>query len=176
MAGPAPKRMTVAEFLAWDDGTGTRYELVGGRPVAMNPSAEPHVRITMNVYDALARQLRRPCRGYMGGGVWLAEDDETWREPDVFVSCHEGEGFSRHPRLVVEVLSPSTEREDRTKKLDFYRQFPSLEAVLLVWQDTRRVELHERRPEGWLVRDLIGSGSVAVRELGAELALDEIYA
>lgn len=176
MAEPARKRMTVGEFLAWDDGTGTRYELIDGQPVAMNPPAEPHVRITANVFRALDRKLLGPCRAYFGGGVWLSENDETWREPDVFVSCHEGEGFSRHPRLIVEVLSPSTEVEDRTRKLDFYRRFASLGHILLVWQDTRRVELHERNPEGWLVRDVIGSGVVALPALGLELSLEEIYA
>ncbi len=177
MAEPARTRgMTVGEFLAYDDGTDARYELVSGELVAMNPPAEPHVRLTSNLYDALLRQLGRPCRPYFGGGVWLSEDDDTWREPDIFVACAEGEGFSRRPRLIVEVLSPSTEKEDRTRKLDFYRRFASLQAVLLVWQDTRRVELHERAGDAWLVRDVIGSGAVAVKDLALTLSLDEIYA
>lgn len=176
MAEPAPRRMTVGEFLAYDDGTDTRYELVDGELVAMNPPAEPHVRITASVFLALEKRLKRPCRAYFGGGVFLAETDHTWREPDLFVSCVEGEGFTRRPRLVVEVLSPSTEKEDRTAKLDFYKGFPSLEAVLLVWQDTRRVELHEREAQGWRVRDAIGSGTIAVSGLGLELPLEELYA
>jgi Uma2 family endonuclease len=177
MAEPASKqRMTVGEFLAYDDGTDTRYELVDGELVAMNPPAEPHVRIAMNVQETLAQQLRRPCRAYMGGGVWLSEDDRTWREPDVFVSCVPGEGFTRAPQLIVEVLSPSTEKEDRTRKLDFYRRFLSLRAVLLVWQETRRVEVRERDGERWLVRDMIGSGTIHLEDLGLRLELDEIYA
>ena len=120
MAEPAPKHgMTVGEFLAYDDGTETRYELVGGEMIAMNPPAEMHVRIAMNVYDSVARRPTRPCRAYMGGGVWHNEEDNTWREPDIFISC-EPEGFSWTPRAMIEILSPSTEREDRTRKLDFY--------------------------------------------------------
>ena len=177
MAEPAQKRrMTVGEFLVYDDGTQTRYELVDGELVAMNPPAEPHVRLTSNVYDALARQLKRPCRPYFGGGVWLSEDDHTWREPDIFVSCEPGEGFTRAPRLVVEVLSPSTEKEDRTRKLDFYRRFPTLKAVLLVWQDNRRVEVQERDGERWVLRDVIGSGTIVLDALGLEIRLDEVYA
>ena len=46
--------------------------------------------------------------------------------------------------VIVEVLSPSTEKEDRTRKLDFYRRFGDRsKSILFVWQDTRRVELHE---------------------------------
>ena len=177
MVQPAhQQRMTVGEFLTANDGTSTRYELVGGELVAMNPPAESHVRLTANIYDGLLRRLARPCRPYFGGGVWLSEADDTWREPDIFVSCAEGEGFSHLPRLIVEVLSPSTEKEDRTRKLDFYRRFASLQALLLVWQDTRRVEVHEREGSGWHLRDVIGHGVVVVRDLGLELSLDEIYA
>ena len=176
MAEPAPqRRMTVAEFLAYDDGTDTRYELVGGEMVAMNPPADAHVRIAMNVYDSLARQLRRPCRAYMSGGVWRAEDDDTWREPDIFISC-DPDRFSRLPRVIVEILSPSTEKEDRTRKLDFYRRFDSIEAILFVWQDTPRVELQERAEAAWLVRDVIGGGDVTIATLGLAIPLAEIYA
>lgn len=176
MAEPTPKLgMTVGEFLAYDDGTDTRYELVGGDMVAMNPPAEAHVRITMNVYDAITPLPRRPCRAYMGGGVWRAEGDDTWREPDIFISCGP-DGFSRVPRLVIEVLSPSAEKEDRTRKLDFYRGFESVEAIHFVWQDTPRVELQERVAEAWLVRDVIGGGNLSIAALGLEIRLAEIYA
>lgn len=176
MAEPAPRPgMTVGEFLAWDDGTDTRCELVGGAMIAMNPPADAHVRIAMNVYDSLAGQLSRPCRAYMGGGVWRKEDDDTWREPDIFFSC-DPERFSRMPRLIVEVLSPSSEKEDRTRKLDFYRRFESVEAILLVWQDTPRVELQERAEGAWIVRDIIGGGDVAIASLGLAIPLSEIYA
>jgi Uma2 family endonuclease len=59
-------RMTVADFLAFDDGTDTRYELVDGVPVAMNPPAGRHVFITSNVYDTLMAKLPRPCRPLLG--------------------------------------------------------------------------------------------------------------
>jgi Uma2 family endonuclease len=176
MAEPAPRHgMTVGEFLAYDDGTDVRYELVGGEMIATNPPAEPHVQLTSNLFGALSRRLTRPCRAYFGGGVWLSETDDTWREPDIFVSCQQGEGFSQTPRLIVQVLSPSTEREDRTRKLDFYKAFTSVEAILFVWQDTQRIELRERAGEGWLVRDFIGSGTILVATMGLAVPLEEIY-
>ena len=52
MADVAEKRMTVAEFLTWDDGTGTRYELIDGRPVAMAPVAPSRDRVAMAAYEA----------------------------------------------------------------------------------------------------------------------------
>lgn len=177
MEQPAPRRMTVAEFVEWDDGTETRYELVDGSPVAMNPPMGRHVRIATNVFRALIANLRRPCQPFMGGGVAQAYDSKTYRIPDIFVSCAGGtEHFFDQPRLVVEILSPSTEKEDRSTKLDFYKGFPSIEAVLFVWQDLRRVELHERQDgDAWVVRNFIG-GEVPLASFGFALSVDELYA
>ena len=73
------------------------------------------------------------------------------------MTCHRPpHAWFAAPRLVVEVLSPSTEKEDRTTKLDFYESIPSMEAVLLVWQQDRRVRLRERAEDGWHDHDVIG--------------------
>ena len=171
------QRMTVAEFLRWDDGTDTRYELVGGHIVAMAPLSGRHVVIAFNIAQALQAQLRRPCRALQTGGVALSLKNKNCRIPDVFVSCESTpDHVFLNPRLVVEVLSPNTEKEDRTTKLDFYMALPSVEAILLVWQDRRRVQLHVREEPRWPAQDFTGAAVVPLRELGIELALDEIYA
>ncbi len=170
-------RMTVAEFLRWEDGTDTRYELVHGEVVAMAPPTGRHGAIARNVHDALTVRLRRPCASYFGVGVASSEQDDECRLPDVMVSCEPlPERVFTAPRLLVEVLSPSTEKDDRTDKLDFYKSLPSVEAVLLVWQDKRRVQVNLRGAEGWLVQDLVGGGQVELAALGVALTLDEIYA
>jgi Uma2 family endonuclease len=174
----ADRPMTVAEFLAYDDGTPTRYELVDGAMVAMNPPHFAHAQIVQNVGTALQRSVPKPCRVYWSAtGVATGDEGHTWREPDVVVTCVRPEGpYVRSPRVIVEVLSPSTEKEDRTTKLDFYETLPSLDAVLFVWQDDRRVRLRVREGNGWVDLDLIGSGTVRIDALGVDLTLDEIYA
>lgn len=168
--------MTVAEFVAWDDGTGARYELAYGAPMAMAPPSGRHVDIVANLTGALSRQLRRPCRVPVGGGVARHDADDEFRLPDVFVSCEPTPPvYFREPRLVVEVLSPSTEKEDRSAKLDFYQSLPSVAAILFVWQDRRRVQLIVRDGANWVMRDFIG-GSFDIAGLGVGLALDDIYA
>lgn len=170
-------RMTVADFVRWHDGTDVRHELVRGRVVAMAPPSGRHAEITSNIHDALKQRLQRPCRSLFGGGVAMSANDDECRIPDVFVTCEPSpEHIFSEPRLIVEVLSPSTEKDDRTVKLDFYRSIDSVAAVLLVWQDQRRTELHTREGPRWPAQPFIGNGTVPLADLGAELPLDEIYA
>lgn len=168
--------MTVADFVRWDDGSQIRYELALGVPVAMAPPSGRHVVIQRNVVRALGRQTSSPCGVYTGGGVARSEDDDEFRLPDVFVSCEPTPpAFFRQPRLIVEILSPSTEKEDRTDKLDFYRSLGSVEAVVLVWQDKRWVQVIRREPDRWSIQDLVGGGDLSVTMLDLRLTLDEIY-
>src|SRR5205085_6065221 len=83
------RRMTVAEFLDFDDGTDTRYELVEGQPVAMNPPKVRHVALATNLTGMLFARLEPPCRPYIGGGVALSDEHDEYRLPDIFVSCAE---------------------------------------------------------------------------------------
>lgn len=177
-SSPLPNLMTVAEFVAHDDNSMTRHELIDGAMVAMNPPHPRHADLVENIGRAIEPQLVPPCRVYRAEvGVAAGEQERTWREPDVVVTCVRPEpAFIHSPRLIVEVLSPSTEKEDRTVKLDFYETFPSLTGVLLVWQDDRRVRLRSRGEAGWVDQDVIGSGSIAIPDLGVTLSLEEIYA
>jgi Uma2 family endonuclease len=171
-------RMTVAEFLAYDDGTLTRYELVGGVMVAMNPPHPRHAIIVDNIGRALERQVHLPCRVFRAEiGVAVGDEGGDWREPDILVTCVRPQGgYVCSPRLVVEVLSPSTEKEDRTTKLDFYETIDSLASILLVWQEEKRVRLRTRGAGGWVDEDVIAAGTVRIADLQAELTLDEVYA
>lgn len=169
-------RLTVAEFVRWHDGTDTRHELVGGRIVAMAPPSGRHAVITSNVYDGLKARVRPPCRPLFGAGVARDLDANECRIPDVFVTCEPVPEHVFLPRLIVEVLSPSTEKEDRTAKLDFYQSLTSVQAVLLVWQDRRRTVLHTREGPRWPAQPFIGTSTVPLQDLGVELPLDEIYA
>ena len=120
MADAAEKRMTVAEFLAWDDGTDTRYELIDGRPVAMAPAAPSHSIIASKIAGALERRraetsLLREHRGW----VTTPDRSDTFYEADVVVSCsprQPGMTTIPEPVIVIEVLSPSTIEHDRGRK------------------------------------------------------------
>jgi Uma2 family endonuclease len=81
-----------------------------------------------------------------------------------------------NPRLIVEVLSPSTEEYDRGSKLDHYKTIPSLVEVVLVAHDKRQVEVIRREDDGsWSKHLFAETARVRLAALGVELALDEIY-
>ncbi len=81
MGEPALRAMTADEFLAWDDGTDTRHELVDGEIVAMAPPTDAHGTIAVNVGVEIADRLRAraPCRAIGEAGIRL--DDATISRP-----------------------------------------------------------------------------------------------
>jgi Uma2 family endonuclease len=78
--------------------------------------------------------------------------------------------------LIVEVLSPSTEDHDRGRKVGDYREIPSLQEILLVSTQQRRLELWQREGDHWRVEDLIGEATVRLDSCNASIPLAAIYA
>jgi Uma2 family endonuclease len=180
MATAAPKRMTVAEFLEWDDGTDTHYELVDGHVVAMAPTLEDHGAIVSNLAGELRARLSPPCRPISGAGIALPDRDDAYYEADVAVTCAPPQSGRRNlaePVLVAEVLSPSTALHDFTVKLPDYRRIPSVREILLVSLQQRRVQVFRRRGEDWAVEDFIGDAELRLDAVGGEpIPLAAVYA
>jgi len=171
------ERMTVDAFLEWDDGTDTRYELIDGRVVAMNPPTPPHAALVASLSAVLIGRVPRSCRVYAGGGARNLADSWNFRVPDVVVSCTRPEKtWIASPVLVCEILSPSTARLDVTTKLDFYRSLPSVREILVLRTTTRHVTLWRRSDPQWIVEDFIGSALVPLEATTAPIPLDDLYA
>jgi Uma2 family endonuclease len=79
------------------------------------------------------------------------------------------------PVLVVEVLSPSTSQVDRWRKVADYRTLPSVQEILVVFSDERRVEIQRRTPDGWRVEDLIGNAEIKLACCDGSIPLAAIY-
>src|SRR5919205_1765219 len=94
--------MSATEFLAWDDGTDTRYELIDGVPVAMAPGITTHAQVAQNVSFLVDRAVERcrPCRAVQQGGIRLAEGPPgRVFIPDVLISTLAVWGWVRRPAL-----------------------------------------------------------------------------
>ena len=176
MAEPARKKMTVAEFLRWDDGTGRRYELVDGEIVAMAPPIKRHGGRSVKIAGALDRRVRPPCWVGSQLGILLPHRNDAFYEADVAVTCEpeDRERFLSEPRIIVEILSPSTQDHDLFQKLPDYRQIESLEDVLYVSTDERLVRHWVRGQESRLPR-AVREGAVQLLAFGLELPIDEVY-
>ena len=179
MADVAEKRMTVAEFLEWDDGTDTRYELIDGRPVAMAPVAPSHSVIVLNLGHELKSRLKPPCYAGIEAGVERPGHDDTFYEADVVVSCTPigfGAAAIPDPVVVIEVLSPSTIEHDRGRKAYDYRRIASVQEIVLVASEQRHVVVWRRRGAKWEVEDLIGDAALELESLGFAVPFAAIYA
>ena len=123
----------------------------------------------------------RPCRIYPGRRQLqfkIAEDDFVYR-PDVWVACGEARNakgeYADEPRLVIEVLSPSTARFDRREKVVSYREIPSIEEYVLVAQKPAHVVIY-RRAEQWRPQVLESLDSVLdLRSVGLALPVARVY-
>jgi Uma2 family endonuclease len=170
--------VTVQEFLAWDDGTDTRYELIDGRIVAMAPPSDAHSRIAGNIAGSLHGRLKAPCAVSVEQGIRRSADNANYWQADVAVARGDvGKDVAApEPVLLVEVVSPSSEHHDRFHKIGGYREIAGCQCILLVFGDRRRVERWLRDGARWIVTDHIGeSGEIAIPALDAALDLAEIY-
>lgn len=179
MGETAEMLMTVAEFLEWDDGTDTRYELIEGKPVAMARVSAHHSIIVINLGHALKARLKPPC--YVGGevGVPRPDRDDTFYEADLVVSCtalKPGATIIPEPVVVVEVLSPTTIEHDRGRKAYDYRRIESVQEIALVSSEQRHVVTWRRRGTKWEVDDLIGDANLEIEAVGITIPLAAIYA
>jgi len=151
------------DYLEGEKRSPLKHEYVAGRVYAMAGSSVAHNRIAVNCAFLLLTKLRGgPC------GVFVADlkvrigPAEIFYYPDVVVSCHpedlEPDAYSiSHPTLVIEVLSPSTERIDQEEKLLNYRKLDSLHEYVLVSQDAMRVQIYRRAGGDWGM-ETIGRG------------------
>jgi Uma2 family endonuclease len=174
MAKAAPKHWTIQDFLAWDDGTDRRHELVAGEIFAMAPPSEVHGTVVINLGAAIRGRLRPPCRVVAEAGIVLPDRDDTFYQADLAVSCVPVDPARHHvgePVLIVEVLSPSTAVHDRGRKLDDYCRLASVREVLLVSSEERRVQHRRRDGERWLVENLIGDAELRLEVIDGSLAL-----
>lgn len=150
-----PTRMTLDEFLSWDpdDGSGWRWQLVDGEPTAMAPAMDAHGAIQNELGRLLANHLidrGRACRVVTTPGVVpRVRANMNYRIPDLGVTCAppSDKQMLPEPLLLVEILSPSNERETRANTWA-YTTVPSVREILLVRSTRVEAELLRRREDG----------------------------
>lgn len=184
MATAFEGRFTPQEYLARERASaGSKSEYVNGYIYAMGGASLAHNRIVWNLARELGIQIRGgPCSASVNDMRVKVPRTEIYTYPDVVIVCGEPRLEDDHfdtllnPTVIIEVLSPSTERYDRGDKWAHFRQLETLQTYVLVTQDEMRVETFTRRGDEWIYAEASGAeGVLSLPAAGCSVPLDAIY-
>ena len=177
--------ISIEDYLDGEQATEVKHEYLAGQIVAMGEASDRHGLIAGALHAALLPAARRKaCQLFIADmKVRVDHEGESYfYYPDLLLSCQpddkESAYYRRHPCLLVEVLSPSTERIDTREKLFAYRLLPSLREYLLLRQDRGQADLYQWSDEGRWQHHVLGQpdDALALRCLDAAVSLRDVYA
>lgn len=180
---PAPHRYSYAEYLTYESDSGMKHEYDGGEIIAMAGGTLRHSALASRISAALENGRKPGCVAFQSDQRVriLATGKATY--PDALMVCgpierdpaDPSKATITNPTLIVEVLSPTTEQNDRGDKWQHYQLLPSLQEYVLVSQSHPRIEHYRRLATGgWEYHD-ITEGVVQLAS-GAVLDLARLYA
>jgi Uma2 family endonuclease len=181
--GMTPGGMTVEQFLVWVRRQPKgKYELERGQVVVdMAPEVARHARAklaTVNAFAAAIQAAGAPCEAFIDG-LGIRTDADTLYVPDVAVNCGDAVDPAAQtlpaPIIVVEILSPSSERKDVLQKFAGYFRLPSVRHYLLVDAAARTVMHHRKEPDGTARTSIQGSGPLTFDPPGLTIAVEQLF-
>lgn len=158
VASPQDSYLTPEEYLQMETQSDIKHEYIAGEVYAMAGATDTHVTIALNMAVLLRSHLRGSgCRVYISDMKVKIEEKNRFFYPDVMVTCEpqdrENSTYKEYPRLIIEVLSDSTEAFDRGDKFADYQTLPSLQEYVLINTKKARIECFRRTEEGlWLLQ------------------------
>lgn len=172
------------EYLAFERSSDEKHEYYAGHIFAMAGGSARHNRIAGSTYATLYNQLRqRKCNVYPSDMRVKMPQTGLYTYPDITIVCgHEQfedtkEDTLLNPTIIIEVLSPSTEKYDRGRKFQHYRSLLSLREYVLISQNSYRVERFARQTDNtWVFSEAIGrEDMLELQAVQAVLKLSEVY-
>ncbi|HVK83779.1 MAG TPA: Uma2 family endonuclease [Kofleriaceae bacterium] len=173
------------EYLSLEANSDTKHEWINGLIYAMSRGTPEHGRLSAAMVRALPQSA--DCRVYSSDTLLYIETAQHSTYADASIVCGAiltrgakdkngkslGEAIT-NPRVVVEVLSRSTEQRDRNERFALFQQLDSLEEYVLVAQDERRIEVRRRDGRNWITDTRVGGETIRIH--GLEIAVDAVYA
>lgn len=179
------QKLTIGEFLAAYGGREEKFELVDGVPVMMAGANRRHVRIMSNLVRRLAERLDGgPCE-VLAADMGLAVSEFTYRLPDVGIYCDrrdtgpaEVEPMTlSYPKVLIEILSRSTEVTDHAIKVDEYQAIGSVDTIVLVHTSRDAFTTYERVSESeWRTVVHLPGQPLVLRDPSVSIPAAEIFA
>jgi Uma2 family endonuclease len=176
--------LNVDEYLKGEEVSEIKHEYVRGQVFAMSGASRAHNLIAGNIYALLRNYLRGSgCRTFISDMkvrlTTARQNSDLFYYPDVVVTCNPEDNkkfFLTSPRLIFEVLSPSTEAIDRREKRLNYQNLDSLQEYILVSQDEQKVEIYRKDSEGnWLMKILDRRDDLELESINLKIAIADIY-
>lgn len=181
MSAATLPRLTADEYLATERAASFKSEFIDGEVIPMSGASEAHNLISGNLLVALAQRLKpRKFRVYPSD-MKVRSPRGSYTYPDVCIAGADAQfedgrrDILLNPILIVEVLSPSTEANDRGRKFERYRTIDSLQTYVLISQDHSAVEVYSRDPSGRWSMAAFHEGAVLIPHPDCEISISEIY-
>jgi len=171
--------MSVEDYLVLNrTSKDTRYEYLEGEIHMLAGGSPDHSIIIANLTATIKGPLKgSQCRVY-NSDVQLKLSEKRYVFPDITISCDERDRNQketiRYPRVVVEVLSPTTEATDRGKKAAYYRACPTIQEYVMVDSEEIFIEVH-RREERWTINTFEAGDTVTLESLGIQFPIEDAY-
>ena len=177
--GSSLQRMNLVEFLAWEGQQADRHEFYRGETFAMVGGTARHNRVILNLASRIGDHLDgTPCQVFAENmKVQLAEGVLY---PDVMVTCGKADAGDEQtildPKLVIEVLSPSTKGYDKRDKFILYRTLPSLREYVLIDPAKRQVEVFTLTLGGaWTLTDQTGAEDLELVSIDYKIRMALVF-
>jgi Uma2 family endonuclease len=182
--------MTVEQYLALDESSDAKYEFLDGYVFMLRPPSSDYddqavnmaggsiahaaicARMALVLGNALANS---PCMVYTSDArMQLAERQYLY--PDLVVACGEQSGTMLvNPSVIIEVLSPTTEKRDRGAKFKTYKTLPSVQEYMLIGSEYRAIEVYRREGHFWKEQHYYEGDLIELKSLGISFPFDEVY-
>jgi Uma2 family endonuclease len=176
-----PAGFSPQDYLLLEQENSIRHEYRQGLVYAMAGGSDDHSRLSINFLTALNLHLGDGDCQFFAGDVKVNYADAFFYYPDAFVTCdsrdREDRYVKRHPKLIAEVLSPSTAQFDRGEKFQDYQSIAALEEYVLITQDEMRVECWRRQEShgSWEVTVYGAGDRMTLPSIGLEIAIATLY-
>ncbi len=183
-----PKTLTFTEFLEMESKSEVRHEFHNGKTTEMPGGTQRHSALTLNVSTFLKiGTMRKNKQYYVFSGdiaIYMPPIDKSvYADASVVEGLPWGKNGSVlsviNPKLIVEVLSKSTEAYDKGKKFDNYRLLPSFREYILVHQDEPIIDCYYRKDPSkdvWLYHQISGLDAVIkFQSIGCTVRLKDLY-
>ena len=173
--------MSLDEYLAFEETASERHEYLDGEIFAMSGGTRSHDFLSGAFFAELRAALRgKPCAPAASNLRVKSQVTGLYTYPDALVHCDPKfedakETTLLNPRVVVEVLSPGTEANDRGDKFRHYRSIPSVAEYVLVSTTDQLVEVYARREKSWELSIHEAGQELVLASIEVRLSVDELY-